>query len=537
MQRRSQPMENLYDACLAGNVEGLDAVAETLGPEAFTAPITFTTPFALLCAQNGALVALEAIVKHPKLGPSVLAVEVMNGGIAHYAAMRNHVDVLEFIDRVLGVEFLRRPAQFANKTIAHVAADEGCAEVISFIMTHPALGAPFLREPAFDHGTTAAHIAAKGGKLDVLKRIENALGTKWLRMSVDKDGCNIAHFAAMRSDVDTVRYIATHPELCAAFVVKGGNGGTPVHYAAQYGNEPALAFLIDHFGADKISRMKAQGGQTVAHFAAIGGHASVLQLIHGHAAMRALFGGADDQGYLPVHWAAAHGKADALRAILELCGPATLRKTVGEPKRTIAHLASAAGHIVVLDVLAENASWGVPLLKQRDDTGCTIGQQAALNGHIPVIAWIADRIGPEFLRTTDKEGRTAAHGAAALGHDAVVAFLLSTNGVGPELLRRPDKDGHTVAYVAAVKGHLKVLKLLLPALGPEFMLQGAKDGSTPEVRGSVHPAVSKFYKTEVKPALVAAAPKAAGAAALPEGLTEEDLAPAKKSSKKKGGRK
>ena len=33
------------------------------------------------------------------------------------------------------------------------------------------------------------------------------------------------------------------------------------------------------------------------------------------------------------------------------------------------------------------------------------------------------------------------------------------------------------------------------------MQQRAKDGSSPEVRGQAHPAVAKFYKTEVKAAL------------------------------------
>jgi palmitoyltransferase ZDHHC13/17 len=142
------------------------------------------------------------------------------------------------------------------------------------------------------------------------------------------------------------------------------------------------------------------------------------------------------------------------------------------------------------DKLKAFADVNPSLLNQPDDQGYYVIQWAALNGRVPIIAYLIDR-GCD-INATDTTGQTALHWAAVRGSIAAAETLLR----GGADLEAADSRGYTVVHVAAQYGQTAAIYHLAMKWGVEI------DSVDSDGRAPLHWAAYKGFGDLVKLLLV-----------------------------------
>lgn len=156
--------------------------------------------------------------------------------------------------------------------------------------------------------------------------------------------------------------------------VKDLAGWTPLHYNCLWGGETQFRELMSE-GLDIETR--ARDGMALLHCAAIGNnHTAAKRLMEAGLYTKIL----DSSRNTPLHWAAYYGNLEVLNVLIQ-AGGVRERNNDG---RTPAHLAALGGHIDVLKVMLGE----VPLMEDKDRSGCTILHLAAAKGHTLLVDFL-----------------------------------------------------------------------------------------------------------------------------------------------------
>ncbi len=116
----------------------------------------------------------------------------------------------------------------------------------------------------------------------------------------------------------------------------------------------------------------------------------------------------DENGNSPIHVAALFGNADVV-AFLVSNGVATDRRSKGRDGKTPAFIAATKGFDNVLSSLLEN---GANLKSRGKYNDSTLAHQAALHGHVNVLAFLANN--KISIVEEDRHGHTPLHKVVCL---------------------------------------------------------------------------------------------------------------------------
>lgn len=82
---------------------------------------------------------------------------------------------------------------------------------------------------------------------------------------------------------------------------------------------------------------------------------------------------------------------------------------------------------------------------------------AARGGHLEVVKFLVDTLGPNILLARDEEGWTAAHSGARTGDVMLLKYILETVGV---IALTGQSYGPTLIQIAKQSGHLDAVQYL-----------------------------------------------------------------------------
>ena len=123
-----------------------------------------------------------------------------------------------------------------ERTLLHIAAQEGCLEVVSLLLGDPRVDVRALSK----EGCSALHYAASGGHVEVVKLLlEDA------RVDVraaDEEGWSALHYAASEGHVEVVKLLLEDRVDANA---KTNSGHTPLHLAAFKNHYKVVRLLLD----------------------------------------------------------------------------------------------------------------------------------------------------------------------------------------------------------------------------------------------------------------------------------------------------
>ena len=385
-------------------------------------------------------------------------VEATGGTLAHYAAAGGHVAVLDWLAEAMGVDFLRI-ARIDGSTIAISAAKYRHISALKHIRE---LLGPTSISAVIPGGFGVAHASCFGGSVDCVAFAIDELGPHTFRTGVDKLCRPPTFLAAKQGHVAVLEYLrGVLGNDCLAWT-NAATGETLLHAAAGQRTPAVFDYVFHHVGS-RLMDVTSNLGRTPAHEAAAHGHVRILErYVKQSSAGAASLEAPDNDGITPAHMAALGGSVDALAYILRHVEADALRVTTHDGCYAT-HLAASNGHVAMLRFLAETLGPDFARQAQPSD-GRTPAHEAAANGHVAALRLLHDTVGAECLRGVDAGGEGPAHAAAANGHVGVLKLLLDL--VGCSALQHVNVSDETVSDVAAINGHRNVLEWLnSPASG------------------------------------------------------------------------
>ncbi|XP_052771461.1 ankyrin repeat domain-containing protein 55-like isoform X2 [Mya arenaria] len=164
----------------------------------------------------------------------------------------------------------------------------------------------------------------------------------------------------------------------------------------------------------------------------------------------------DNEGMAALHWAAFHDRPDHVRQLLHY--GATISRGDIDGKTALHWAAQNGSRECCLHLLHEPGG-GCDLTSQADGRGKLPVHLATAAGHHVILQDLAE-VAPHLCEAGDNEERTPLHWAAATGHASCVKVLLGI-GVSPE---PQDMDGVTPLEYASNAGHTECKTLIINRL-------------------------------------------------------------------------
>lgn len=212
----------------------------------------------------------------------------------------------------------------------HFAAQEGCAEIASYLIQ---LSAGINVKD--DLGRTPLHLAAvQHNPAMAIKLIDAGASFN----ALDKHCVTPLHVAAEMSVAVLTEFLGRHDRDLAS---QDEAGAQTVHYAARQvdGHVEAMELLLEA-GVDITATDKE--GRTPMHVASAAGNAEVIKLLY---AKGALLEGKDGNGHSPLLSAACANQYGSAKALLELGSSLHIKDAEGQ---TFIELATAAGGLALI---------------------------------------------------------------------------------------------------------------------------------------------------------------------------------------------
>uniref|UniRef100_A0A1I7YD73 ANK_REP_REGION domain-containing protein n=1 Tax=Steinernema glaseri TaxID=37863 RepID=A0A1I7YD73_9BILA len=341
----------------------------------------------------------------------------------HMAVLADNIPVIE----VLLKELLCSPNYALDnekRTPLHYAALHGRERAAALLLEHGASN--MIRD---QHEVTAAHYAAQqdANTLDVILRSINYD----LENVNDKQGRSIFMWAVLAGNIKTVEYCLRKNNLIIHRSETDKKGLTALHLTVHMGNLELCKLLMQQGWNPSDSD---NYGATPLHIAAGRGHTDIVRFL--------VTAGADNeaqdaQGRTPVFHACLGGKSLTLETMIKSLQFSIDHRDV--LKSTPLHAAAFAGHHACITTLIKagayvgdlDADSYTPLhvAAERGKVECC---KALIQGGAAVnsLAFVEDK------KTLDGKVQLTPVSCALLnGHDKVVEYLRSVDGMTPEELR------------------------------------------------------------------------------------------------------
>uniref|UniRef100_A0ACD5VJ80 Uncharacterized protein n=1 Tax=Avena sativa TaxID=4498 RepID=A0ACD5VJ80_AVESA len=267
---------------------------------------------------------------------------------------------------------------------------------------------------------------------------------------------------------------------------------TPLHSAASAGHADAVETIVRlaqaSVEADALRGIlcgKNEAGDTALHVAARHGHGAAVEMLVKLAPE--LAAETNCAGMSALYLAAMSGAADAVRAIIVSCGDASavgtysqnalhaavlqssemvallvqwrpaLASTVDINKSSPLHFAASDGDCSIIQDLLAHSPPSTAYLQDRD--GISALHAAAVMGHLAAVRLLL-RLYPACADIRENQGRSFLHAAAMKGRSSIVSYTVK-NKMLEHLLNTQDREGNTPLHLAVVAGEHKAISKLL----------------------------------------------------------------------------
>ncbi|GFS99414.1 hypothetical protein NPIL_346171 [Nephila pilipes] len=246
-------------------------------------------------------------------------------------------------------------------TSLHIAADNGCLEVVNLLLKN---GADINAKN--DKQATALHLASLNGHVDVVKTLI-MIGAEINARS--RDGGTPLHNAVEHGHEKIVEILLEHG---AKINVVYDNNLAPINFAAKYGYFGIIKTLIK-FKANINNSTKS--GETPLLMAAKNGHLEIVKFL---CIEKPSVYSKDIMGFTALHWSCLNGHIDIAKYLVQRGAK------IGDTNmynQTPLHLAAMKGHIEIVKFLILERNY----LNKKDVTGCTALHLSSENEHLDVI--------------------------------------------------------------------------------------------------------------------------------------------------------
>ncbi|CAM0879058.1 unnamed protein product [Alopecurus aequalis] len=369
----------------------------------------------------------------------------------------------------------------------YIAAFEGRTQEVAGLLTGSS-------------GTPAA--AANAGSA-----MSGSHGGRCTTQEVTIEGNTALHIAAGQGHGGLIAELCYHDSSLLSAVNRSLD--TPLHSAASAGHADAVETIVtlaranvEEDALSGILRGKNEAGDTALHVAARRGHgAAVERLVKLAPEMAAETNGA---GMSALYLAVMSGSVDAVRAIVVSCGDAaaarpdsqnalhagvlqssemvalllqwrpTLAGAVDINRSSPLHFAASDGDCSIIEALLAHSPPSTSYLQDRD--GVSALHAAALMGHVAAVRLLL-RLHPACADIRDNRGRSFLHATATKGRSSVLSYVIK-NKMLDHLLNMQDREGNTPLHLAVVAGEHKVIYKLLACKKVHSHIMN-NDGRTP----------------------------------------------------------
>ncbi|TRY72355.1 hypothetical protein TCAL_03404 [Tigriopus californicus] len=272
--------------------------------------------------------------------------------------------------------------------VLHYAAAAGNSEALTQIFEYTQFGrGDFLSSKL---GVTPIHLAAKSGHTDsvIVLLGSQAQGPN----DRDSKGRTALHFAARHGHLKCLEFLLAKGALVG--VQDDVQGRNPVHEAAENGEVDCLLKLLEHTEDFSVVEAKDKMGRTPLMLAAEKGHSDMVEklLVNGSSVATM-----DLNLRTPMFYAVFQGMERTTELLLKR--EANILQ-VDRLKKSVFHIAAAAGQISVLGLLVESLDEPTAVNTMLDQEGFTPLHWAALKGHEICVEYLTQRMTDQDILPT-----------------------------------------------------------------------------------------------------------------------------------------
>ena len=368
----------------------------------------------------------------------------------HTACVHGQMDVVQLITREIGCD--PNNTNFEGLSCLHLATQHGHLPLVRYLVEEVGSDVTFEDE----HGRSPTYLAAEGGHLNILKYLIEEKGAD-PKFSTSKEwnaaqfsmalGRSLIHSASREGHLHLVRYLVEHHGCDPS--CKDNEGITPLHLACQEGYVDIVSYLITEAHCDP--NCISEDGQTCLHFASLGGWFDVIKYLHIKHNCQVK---PDSDGWTPLHYAVVEGSVAVSIYLIEIgCDP----NNANNEGLSCLHLAAQHGHLPLVRYLVEKM--GSDFLAKH---GKFLACLAAERGHLNILKFMIKQIGadPNFMASRERQITLASllHLASREGHLHVLRYLVEHHGCDPSC---KDDEGITPLYLASKEGHMDIVSYLI----------------------------------------------------------------------------
>ncbi|XP_059086810.1 serine/threonine-protein phosphatase 6 regulatory ankyrin repeat subunit A-like isoform X2 [Tigriopus californicus] len=329
--------------------------------------------------------------------------------------------------------------------VLHYAAAAGNSEALTQIFEYTQFGrGDFLSSKL---GVTPIHLAAKSGHTDsvIVLLGSQAQGPN----DRDSKGRTALHFAARHGHLKCLEFLLAKGALVG--VQDDVQGRNPVHEAAENGEVDCLLKLLEHTEDFSVVEAKDKMGRTPLMLAAEKGHSDMVEklLVNGSSVATM-----DLNLRTPMFYAVFQGMERTTELLLKR--EANILQ-VDRLKKSVFHIAAAAGQISVLGLLVESLDEPTAVNTMLDQEGFTPLHWAALKGHEICVEYLTQRMTDQDILPTQF---SPVHCAVHNRSDTCLVVLLNKFD-SQTIANLRDDHQRTPLHIAAFQKSASCAKLLL----------------------------------------------------------------------------
>ncbi|XP_057659011.1 serine/threonine-protein phosphatase 6 regulatory ankyrin repeat subunit A-like isoform X2 [Diorhabda carinulata] len=390
----------------------------------------------------------------------------------HYAASQGHY---QCVFTLVGIGSPVNDVDIEGCTPLHLAAaydhDSKC---VDYLLDHKAD-----RNMKDNRGFTPLHYAIAGGNINGVRRLlkneQTATEKKEegdeIKKMMAKCSVDITplHLAAKLGNLEILKMVMPFfPDVN----IRTNQGITPLLLAAREGHAQCVHFLL-HFGA-KVAVADYINNMTPVHYSAKNGHSQCLSLLLHNSEDENVVNMLDRQHRTALMLAVSGNNLKCVHTLLKFGADPNIVDTDDHSCLFRAVVSGQDGVVELL--LSSNAT-----VQTTDINGKTVLHLAAACGHLNCMQMILNYMSEEQVRAKDKQECTALHWACYHGYANCVEYLLEK-----KIFKELEENSFSPIHCATFSGSDKCLELLVNYFGKQIVNLSDRRKRTPLHIAALH---------------------------------------------------